>query len=77
MTSIFYLSRIENRSYINNLSIPYRVEAIVSDINFFDFVNQEDIVWLDGYTFDEDFETLRPKVFKLIETKVYRIKLKM
>lgn len=66
---ILFVSRIENKSYINNLSIPYRVEAIVSDINFFDYVNQEDIVWLDGYTFDEDFkERLRPKVFKLIET---------
>ena len=36
---------------------------------FFDFVNLEDIVWLDGYTFDENFKMrLRSHVFKLIET---------
>ena len=66
---ILFVSRIENKPYIKNLSIPYRFEANISDASFFDFVNQEDIVWLDGYTFDEDFKgRLRSKVFKLIET---------
>ena len=66
---ILFVSYIENKSYIENLSIPYRFEAILSDANFFDFVNLEDIVWLDGYTFDENFKMrLRSHVFKLIET---------
>jgi spore coat polysaccharide biosynthesis predicted glycosyltransferase SpsG len=66
---ILFVSNIENKSYIENLSIPYRFEAILSDANFIDFVNQEDIVWLDGYKFDESFKMhLRSHVFKLIET---------
>ena len=66
---VLFVSSIENKSYVESLSIPYRFEATLSDDNFFDFVNQEDIVWLDGYTFDESFKIqLRLNVFKLIET---------
>jgi spore coat polysaccharide biosynthesis predicted glycosyltransferase SpsG len=66
---VLFLYNMENKSYIENLSIPYRFEAILSEANFFDFVNQEDVVWLDGYTFDESFKKrLRSLVFKLIET---------
>jgi len=66
---ILFVSYEENKSYIEKLSIPYRFEGILSDASFFDFVNQEDIVWLDGYAFNESFKKrLRFHVFKLIET---------
>ena len=43
---IVFVFYIENKSYIESLSIKYRFEAIVSDINFLDFVRKEDIVCL-------------------------------
>ena len=66
---ILFVFCVENKSYIDSLNIPYRFETILSDTSFFDLVNQEDIVWLDGYIFDENFKkNLRSRIFKLIET---------
>ena len=66
---ILFISYLENREYIVNLCIPYPYETIASDVEFYQFVSQNDIVWLDGYTFSEDFKKhLRLRVFKLVET---------
>lgn len=74
---ILFVFYEENKSYIERLSIPYLFEAIISDASFFDFVNQYDIVWLDGYGFDEDFKAnLRSRIFKLIETNDLPYKVK-
>ena len=74
---ILFVFYEENKSYIERLSIPYLFEAIISDASFFDFVNQDDIIWLDGYGFDEDFKVnLRSRIFKLIETNDLPYKVK-
>lgn len=74
---ILFVFYEENKSYIERLSIPYLFEAIISDASFFDFVNQDDIIWLDGYGYDEDFKAnLRLRIFKLIETNDLPYKVK-
>jgi len=72
---ILFVFCMENKSYIDSLNIPHPFETILSDASFFDLVNQEDIVWLDGYIFDENFKkNLRSRVFKLIETNDFPYK---
>ena len=54
--------------YIENLTLQYQLETIKSDTDFF-MVNHKDIVWLDGYSFNEDFKAnLRSRVYMLAET---------
>lgn len=67
--NILFVFLKENKSYIEDHNIPYQFETILSDSIFLNFVNQYDIVWLDGYKFDESFKAnLRSRVFKLAET---------
>ena len=55
--------------YIENLTLQYQLETIKSDTDFFSMVNHKDIVWLDGYSFNEDFKAnLRSRVYMLAET---------
>ena len=66
---ILFVSHKENGMYIENLTLQYQLETIKSDTDFFSMVNHKDIVWLDGYSFNEDFKAnLRSRVYMLAET---------
>lgn len=59
----------ENKTYIQSLNLNFAVKYISKEEEIFALTNHNDIVWIDGYNFSEEYKKrLRKKVYKLIET---------
>lgn len=66
---IIFVVLASNEAYFLKLNIAYKHYVINNNEKVLDAINNNDILWLDGYCFSEKFKSIaKKKTYKLIET---------
>jgi spore coat polysaccharide biosynthesis predicted glycosyltransferase SpsG len=66
---ILFVFFYENKKYISESLVDFNCKYINNDDDLYQLINQDDLFWIDGYNFTENWKRkIQQQVYKLIET---------